>query len=142
MLSDAEQALLSLLRETARASTAELARKLGVSRTTVQSRIERLEQRGIISGYGVKLSADYEHGLVKAHVLLTVTPKLADKVVRALQALPSVRTLHSVSGNFDMIVIVDAPSIRDLDALLDQIGAMDGVERTSSSIILSTRIDR
>ncbi|TIX09162.1 MAG: Lrp/AsnC family transcriptional regulator, partial [Mesorhizobium sp.] len=49
---------------------------------------------------------------------------------------------HSVSGNFDMIVIVDAPSIRDLDTLLDQIGAMDGVERTSSSIILSTRIDR
>ncbi|TIV64749.1 MAG: Lrp/AsnC family transcriptional regulator [Mesorhizobium sp.] len=142
MISDAEQALLSLLRANARASTAELARKLGVSRTTVQSRIERLEQRGIIAGYGVRLSPDYEQGLVRAHVLLTVTPKLADKVLRALQALPQVRTLHSVSGNFDMIVVVDAPSIRDLDALLDRIGAMDGVERTSSSIILSTRIDR
>ncbi|AZO72664.1 MAG: winged helix-turn-helix transcriptional regulator [Mesorhizobium sp.] len=142
MISDAEQALLSLLRANARASTAELARKLGVSRTTVQSRIERLEQRGIIAGYGVRLSPDYEQGLVRAHVLLTVTPKLADKVVRALQALPQVRTLHSVSGNFDMIVVVDAPSIRDLDALLDRIGAMDGVERTSSSIILSTRVDR
>ncbi|RWH68955.1 MAG: Lrp/AsnC family transcriptional regulator [Mesorhizobium sp.] len=142
MLSNAEQALLSLLRVNARASTAELARRLGVSRTTVQSRIERLEQRGIITGYGVRLSPDYEQGLVRAHVLLTVTPKLADKVVSSLQALPPVRTLHSVSGNFDMIVIVDAPSIKDLDTLLDQIGAMDGVERTSSSIILSTRIDR
>ncbi|MCQ8874934.1 Lrp/AsnC family transcriptional regulator [Mesorhizobium sp. LMG17149] len=142
MLSDAEQTLLSLLRENARASTAELARRLGVSRTTVQSRIERLEQRGIISGYGVRLAPDYEQGLVRAHVLLTVTPKLADKVVRGLRALTTVRTLHSVSGNFDMIVIVDAPSIRDLDMLLDQIGAMDGVERTLSSIILSTRIDR
>jgi DNA-binding Lrp family transcriptional regulator len=142
VLSNAEQALLSLLRANARASTAELARRLGVSRTTVQSRIERLEQRGIIAGYGVRLSPDYEQGLVRAHVLLTVTPKLADKVVRSLQALPPVRTLHSVSGNFDMIVIVDAPSIRDLDTLLDEIGAMDGVERTSSSIILSTRIDR
>ncbi|RUY14938.1 Lrp/AsnC family transcriptional regulator, partial [Mesorhizobium sp. M7A.F.Ca.CA.004.12.1.1] len=68
MLSDAEQALLSLLRENARASTAELARRLGVSRTTVQSRIERLEQRGIISGYGVRLAPDYEQGLVRAHV--------------------------------------------------------------------------
>ncbi|RWD39772.1 MAG: Lrp/AsnC family transcriptional regulator [Mesorhizobium sp.] len=142
MLSNAEQALLSLLRVNARASTAELARRLGVSRTTVQSRIERLEQRGIITGYGVRLSPDYEQGLVRAHVLLTVTPKLADKVVRSLQALSPVRTLHSVSGNFDMIVIVDAPSIKDLDTLLDEIGAMDGVERTSSSIILSTRIDR
>ncbi|WP_434724593.1 Lrp/AsnC family transcriptional regulator [Mesorhizobium sp. RIZ17] len=142
MITEAEQALLTLLRADARASTAELARQLGVSRTTVQSRIERLEQRGIIAGYGVRLSADYEQGLVKAHVLLTVTPKLADKVVRSLEAMPPVRTVHSVSGNFDMIVIVDAPSIRDLDALLDRIGAMDGVERTSSSIILSTRVDR
>lgn len=142
MLSEGDQALISLLRDNARASTAELARRLGVSRTTVQSRIERLEQRGIIAGYGVRLSPDHERGLVRAHVLLTVTPKLADKVVRALQASPQVRTLHSVSGNFDMIVIVEAPSIRDLDTLLDEIGAMDGVERTSSSIILSTRIDR
>ena len=142
MISEAEQAVLTLLRANARASTAELARQLGVSRTTVQSRIERLEQRGIITGYGVRLAPDYEQGLVKAHVLLTVTPKLADKVVRSLAAMPPVRTVHSVSGNFDMIVIVDAPSIRDLDALLDRIGAMDGVERTSSSIILSTRVDR
>ncbi len=142
MLSDADQALLSLLRDNARASTAELARRLGVSRTTVQSRIERLEQRGVIAGYGVRLSSDYEQGQVRAHVLLTVTPKLADKVVRSLRALAPVRTLHSVSGNFDMIVIVEASSIRELDLLLDQIGALDGVERTSSSIVLSTRIDR
>ena len=142
MLSHTDQILLSLLRENARLSTAALARRLGVSRTTVQSRIERLEARGIISGYGVRLSPAYEEGLVRAHVLLTVTPKLADKVVRGLRALTPVRTLHSVSGNFDMIVIVESSSIGDLDALLDQIGAMEGVERTLSSIILSTRIDR
>jgi DNA-binding Lrp family transcriptional regulator len=142
VLSHTDQILLSLLRENARLSTAELARRLGVSRTTVQSRIERLEARGIISGYGVRLSPAYEEGLVRAHVLLTVTPKLADKVVRGLRALTPVRTLHSVSGNFDMIVIVESSSIGDLDALLDQIGAMEGVERTLSSIILSTRIDR
>ena len=142
MLSEADQRLLSLLRDDARAPTAELARRLGVSRTTVQSRIERLEARGVIAGYGVRLSPDYEQGLVRAHVLLTVTPKLADKVVRSLKALPAVRTLHSVSGSFDMIVVVESPSIADLDALLDAIGAMDGVERTLSSIILSTRIDR
>ncbi len=139
---DADQALIALLRENARASTAELARRLGVSRTTVQSRIERLEARGIIAGYGVRLSPDHERGLVRAHVLLTVTPKLADRVVRELKALAQVRTLHSVSGSFDMIVVVESPSIGDLDMLIDRIGAMEGVERTLSSIILSTRIDR
>ena len=142
MTTDADLTLLLLLRENARASTAELARRLGVSRTTVQSRIERLERRGVIAGYGVRLSPEYEQTLIRAHVLVTVTPKLADRLVASLRAITSVRTVHSVSGNFDMIVIVDAPSIRDLDALLDKIGAMDGVERTSSSIILSTRVDR
>lgn len=141
-MSSADQALIALLRENARASTAELARRLGVSRTTVQSRIDRLEARGTITGYGVRLSSDYEQGLVRAHVLLTVTAKLADKVVRSLKALSSVRALHSVSGTFDMIVIVESPSISDLDGLLDEIGAMEGVERTLSSIILSTRINR
>src|SRR5690606_38955754 len=139
---DADQALIALLHENARASTAELARRLGVSRTTVQSRIERLEARGIIAGYGVRLSAPYERGLVRAHVLLTVTPKQADAVVRSLRALPQVRTLHSVGGSFDMIVVVESPSISDLDALLDRIGLTEGVERTLSSIILSTRIER
>jgi len=139
---DADQALIALLRENARASTAELARRLGVSRTTAQSRIERLEARGIIAGYGVRLSPDYERALVRAHVLLTVAPKRADAVVRGLRALPQVRTLHSVGGSFDMVVIVESPSISDLDALLDRIGATEGVERTLSSIVLSTRIDR
>jgi DNA-binding Lrp family transcriptional regulator len=142
MTTDADQALLSLLRENARASTAEMARRLGVSRTTVQSRIERLEKRGVIAGYGVRLAPDYEPKLIRAHVLVTVTPKLADKVVAGLRAIPAVRTLHSVSGNFDMIVIVESPSISDLDTLIDTVGSLDGVERTLSSIILSTRIDR
>lgn len=142
MTTDADQALLSLLRENARASTADLARRLGVSRTTVQSRIERLEKRGVIAGYGVRLAPDYEQKLIRAHVLVTVTPKLADKVVAALRAIAAVRTLHSVSGNFDMIVIVESPSISDLDRLIDRVGSLDGVERTLSSIVLSTRIDR
>ena len=142
MTTDADQALLSLLRENARASTADLARRLGVSRTTVQSRIERLEKRGVIAGYGVRLAAEYERTLVRAHVLVTVTPKLADKVVASLKAMQAVRKVHSVSGNFDMIVVVESPSIGDLDSLIDQIGMLDGVERTLSSIILSTRIDR
>lgn len=142
MTTPADDALIAILRENARASTAEIARRLGVSRTTVQSRLARLEHRGVIVGYTIRLSEEHTRSLLRAHVLLTTVPKLIRQVEAGLREIPSVRTLHSVSGNFDMIVIVDAPSIRDLDALLDQIGAMDGVERTLSSIILSTRIDR
>ncbi|RUM97682.1 Lrp/AsnC family transcriptional regulator [Pseudaminobacter arsenicus] len=142
MTTDNDRALIGLLRENARASTAELARRLGVSRTTVQSRIERLEKSGVIAGYGVRLSPDYERNLVRAHILVTALPKLSASVETVLRRIPEVRTLHSISGSFDMIIIVEAPSVRDLDALIDRIGALEGVERTLSSIILSTKIDR
>jgi DNA-binding Lrp family transcriptional regulator len=121
---------------------AELGRKLGLSRTTVQSRIERLERRGIIAGYTARLSEDYEKGQVKAHVLITALPKLAVRVETELRRIPEIRTLHSISGQFDMIAVVVAPSIGELDGLIDRIGALEGVERTMSSIILSTRIER
>lgn len=142
MMKESDQALIALLRENARTPTAELARKLGVSRATLQSRLERLERRGVITGYGVRLSADHERNLVRAHVLVTMLPKLSASVEAELRRIREVRTLHSVSGNFDMIVVVEAQSVADLDQLIDRIGALEGVERTLSSVILSTRIDR
>lgn len=142
MLTKADHNLIALLRENARASTVDLARRLGVSRTTVQSRIEKLEKRGIIQAYTVRLAPEFERDLVRAHVLVTALPKLAPKVEAGLRGMIAVRNLHSVSGHFDMIVGVEAASIQELDAVLDQIGALEGVERTMSSIILSTRIDR
>jgi len=142
MTTEADLSLIALLRENARASTAELARRLGVSRTTVQSRIEKLERNGVIAGYSVRLAPDYEKDLVRAHILVTALPKLSPSVEAVLRGIPQVRTLHSVSGSFDMIIVAEAPSVRDLDAVIDRIGALDGVERTLSSIILSTRIDR
>lgn len=141
-ITEKDRALLSLLGDNARMPVAELARKLGLSRTTVQARIERLEAEGVISGYGLRLSESYLSGLVRAHVLITIAPKALAAVTASLSAIKEVTTLHSVSGSFDLIAILAAPSISDLDGLIDKIGALDGVERTLSSIILSTRISR
>lgn len=140
--SESDDLLLALLRENARAPIATLARRLGVPRTTVQSRIERLERRGVITGYTVKTSDSHERGLIRAHVLITALPKLAAKVEAELRRMPAVRALHSVSGAFDMIAVVAAAAVDDLERQIDRIGALDGVERTISSIILSTRIER
>lgn len=141
-LSEKDRQLLSFLSENARIPTATLARKLGLSRTTVQTKIERLERDGVIAGYGVRLSDGYESGLVKAHVLITLTAKMLGRVTQELQAIPHVRSVYSVSGSFDLIAIIAAASISELDKVIDKIGEMDGVEKTLSSIILSTRIDR
>lgn len=134
--------LLNLLRENARTSTAELARNLGLSRTTVQSRIERLERGGVVAGYTVKLADAVEAGLVRTFVLITLAPRQTKVIEAALRRLPEVRTLHSVSGPFDLLAIVAAASIGELDAVIDRIGLLEGVERTTSAIVLSTRIER
>lgn len=77
-----------------------------------------------------------------AHIPITIAPKALSKVVTSLEKIQAVTVLHSVSGSFDLIAIIAAPSIAELDQLVDRIGTVDGVERTLSSTILSTRIAR
>ncbi len=134
--------LIHQLRGNARLSTAELARKLGVSRTTVHARLARLEQNGVIRGYSVRLSSEFENSAIRAHVMVTCLPKHTAAVEIALKAIREVRTVLSVSGPHDLIVVLAAASVAELDQLLDRIGALDGVERTMSSIVLSTKLDR
>lgn len=141
-LTSKDRELLALLGENARIPVATLAKKLSLSRTTVQARLERLEREGVIAGYGVRLSDAYSSGLVRAHILITLAPKSLARVTAALAKLEAVTALHSVSGSFDLIAIIAAPSIAELDRVIDEIGLIEGVERTLSSIILSTRIMR
>ena len=141
-VSTKDRQLLALLAENARMPTAALARRLGVARTTVHTRLERLEREGVIAGYGVRLSDSYERGLIRAHVMIVVKAKALGAVVQALQDLAEVTAVRSVSGGFDLIDDVAAPSISELDRTIDLIGEVEGVEKTQSSIILSTRFRR
>jgi DNA-binding Lrp family transcriptional regulator len=137
-----DERLISALRENGRASTAKLARLVGRSRTSVQSRIERLEKLGIITGYGVRLAPEHGLGAVRAHVMIKVGPKEARAVTAALRDISQVRLLHSVSGDVDLIAVAVTATVAEMDQVIDRIGALDGVERTTSSIILSTKFDR
>lgn len=141
-ISEKDRELLVLLGENARMPVATLARHLGLSRTTVQARIERLEREGVIAGYSVRLSDAYLAGLIRAHVLITIAPKALPTVAAELGAINEITSLYSVNGPYDLIAVIDAPSITDLDRLIDRIGNLPGVERTLSSIILSDRIAR
>ncbi|MCR5866589.1 Lrp/AsnC family transcriptional regulator [Aquincola sp. J276] len=142
LLDDTDRALLALLRENARLRAADLARRLGIARTTVQSRLQRLERGGAIAGYTVVVPDEAEAALVRAHVMVIAGPKQGAGITAALRRIPEVRTLLSVSGPYDLIAVVAAASIGALDALIDRIGALEGVERTTSAIVLSTRIQR
>lgn len=135
-------ALVRLLETDSRLPTSTLAKRLGVSRTTVQTRIDRLVAAEVIAGFTIRLGKPLESRIVRGHVLVTAAPKAARHIEASLRNMTQVEALHSVSGPFDMIVQVAAASIEELDQVLDDIGLIDGVERTTSSIILSTRIRR
>lgn len=141
-LDHTDRHLLSLLQANARESAANLARKLGIARTTVVARIARLERTGVIAGYGVRLGQQMEDNALLAFCGLSVQPKTAPAVLRALQRFPEIVELSSVSGAVDYMAVIRCESHARLDALLDEIGALDGINQTSTSIVLARKIDR
>ncbi|HEV7371144.1 Lrp/AsnC family transcriptional regulator [Arenibaculum sp.] len=141
-LDDLDRALLALLETNAREPTASLARKLGVSRTTVQDRIQRLERDGVVGGYTVRPGSGRFETRITAYVMIAANPKLNARVVHALKAMPEVKRLHAVSGAHDLLAMISAEDTRRIDEVLDAIGGIPGIERTMSSIVLSTKLER
>jgi DNA-binding Lrp family transcriptional regulator len=141
-MNSADTSLLALLRENARISTSELARKLSISRSTVQSRIRRLELAGVIKGFTVEYGDEYEKDLVSAHVLIMVHQKLTARTNRELHAIPQVKSAYAISGDYDLIVMLKTETTEELSSVLDDIGNLEGVERTNSSLILETKFTR
>jgi DNA-binding Lrp family transcriptional regulator len=137
-----DRRLVALLKVNARESTAALARKLGVARTTVQERIRRLEKTGVIAGYTVRIADDVVRHVLSAQVLLNVSPRQAERVVAELKAMPHCTALRAVSGVFDYIATVEADTTAELDRWLDRIGQVQGIERTQTLVVLSTKFER
>jgi DNA-binding Lrp family transcriptional regulator len=137
-----DRSLVALLQANARESATALARKLGVARTTVVARIARLERDRVIVGYTVRLAHEVTDQGIQAQVGITVEPKASREVVRKLTRMPELRRLSTVSGEFDLIAELAAATPTRLDAMLDEIGAIEGVVRTTTSVILAVRVDR
>ncbi|MRU15254.1 Lrp/AsnC family transcriptional regulator [Roseovarius sp. A21] len=140
-LDDTDRDLLALLSDNARAPVATLARRLGLARTTVQARLERLENSGVIAGYTLRLSEAMRAPL-RATALVSIEPRSAPAVLSRLKSLPDVRTVHTTSGRFDLIVGLEADTTKALDDTLDRIGETRGVKSSESLIHLSTKLDR
>lgn len=139
---DLDDALLQHLQQNARVTIAQLSRRLGVSRSTVTDRVERLEQRGIIRGYTVVLGEEAARRRVRAHIMVNVSTGQSSSLVRELRRMPSILRAYAVSGIYDLIVVAEADSTEDLDEVLDRVRELDGVESTLTSVVLSTKFER
>ena len=139
---DLDRRLVALLRKDARMPIAQLSKSLGVSRATIYLRLQKLMQSGIVEGFTVRLNPEVDRRQIRAHVLIKVTGKLARATEKQLQSMPEVTALHAISGVYDLIAELEAGSSAELNELIDRIGEQQGVEKTTSSILLATKWSR
>lgn len=138
-----DQELVSILTANARLPLAEVAKMLGVSRATVQGRLARLERDGVIAGYTViKGKAAAPATTLSALILIELEVKKQGSVIAALKKRPEVVECYTLSGLFDLYVKLTCATAAHLDEAIDWIAAIDGVRRTTSSILLARKFER
>lgn len=140
-IDETDRALIDLLHTNARLPVTTLAKRLGLARTTVQARLDRLERTGAIQGYAVRLNDALRQPLL-ATVLVSIEPRSGPTVLARLKSLPEVRRVHTTSGRWDLIVALEAATTEALDETLDRIGEAKGVKSSESLIHLSTKLNR
>lgn len=138
-MDDTDRRLLSALRHDARASLSDLALALGVSRTTVRGRIERLKRTGEIVGFSVVVKGDTVRDAVRGLMMIGIEGRGADRIIRQLNGLSAVRAVHSTNGRWDLIVEIGTGTLDEFDAVLSRIRGFDGVTTSETSLLLSTR---
>jgi DNA-binding Lrp family transcriptional regulator len=135
---DAE--ILALFAAEPRVGVLEASRRLGIARGTVQARLDKLVARGVVTGWGPDLDAAALGYPVTAFVTLEIAQTGHDEIGTRLAAIPEVIEVHTITGGGDLLARVVARSNADLQRVIDQVVATDGIGRTSTAIALATQV--
>ena len=135
--------ILRELQENARVKVSDISRKLGIPHPTVLLRIKQMETKGIISGYRVVLDPEKIGKPVKALIEFTSEPN-ADpaEIISSIEAMKNVTALYAITGPTDAIAIVNCRDIKELDKVIFEIRAIEGITSTNSKIVTRTAIER
>ena len=141
-LDNTDERLISALRRDSRKSLSELSGELGLSRTTVRTRMERLVSSGVILGFSVVLKDEAKSAAVRALMLLGIEGRGTDRIVHRLNGFPAVERIHSTNGKWDLIIEIGTDSLEALDLVISEIRKIDGVMISETNLLLSTRRSR
>ena len=141
MIDELDSRLIALLDEHPRIGVLECARRLGVARGTVQARLDRLSARGVIRGLGPDVAPAALGFGVTAFVTLEIRQRYGhDPIAAHLSEIPEVLEAYTITGQGDLLCRIVARSNADLQRVIDQIVAYDGIVRASTIIALAEQI--
>lgn len=135
--------LLQLLATQARLSDGELAERLDMTEEAVRAQREQWEREGLIVGYQAVVNEEYEHdNKVAAFIEVKMTPERDggfDRLAMRISRFDEVSSCYLASGGFDLLVLVEGKSMRDIAGLsAEKLSTLEGVLSTSTHFHLRT----
>lgn len=139
-LDDLDVRLLQDLAAYPRSGILETARRLGIARNTVYARLARLQERGVIVGFGPDVDLGSIGYGVMAFTTIEVIQGRFNEVVAELRKIPEVIEAHTVAGEGDMLCRIAAASNAQIMSVVERIVHIPGVDRTRTAISLAEQI--
>lgn len=133
-----DRRLIAHLRGDGRASLSKLSDVLGVTRGTVQKRLDRLTETGTLLGFTARVREDYDDHTVNAVMMVEVVGKSTTQVINKLRGFTEIYALHTTNGNWDLVAYIRAASLADFDRVLREVRMIDGVSNSETSLLLSS----
>ena len=133
-----DKALIAMLRVDARASISTLAKRLHVSRGTVQNRLDRLISSGAILGFTVRAHDELETDVIKAIMMIEVVGKSTAQVIAKLHGIAQLDKVHTTNGAWDLVAEIKTSNLLEFDRVLRDVRTIDGVLNSETSILLSS----
>jgi DNA-binding Lrp family transcriptional regulator len=137
-MDDLDRKLIAQLRDNARTPLTLLAKTLKVSRGTVQNRLEKLERDGTIAGFTIRLRPAIDEQRISALMTIAVEGNRLEAVLRTLRGDPSIVTLYTTNGRWDLVAEIRADNLQAFDQVLSRTRLIAGISATETSLLLST----
>jgi DNA-binding Lrp family transcriptional regulator len=136
-LDDTDRALIAALKRDGRVAATQLARQLNLSRATVQARIERLKDRGVIKRFTVEVTLASEEDAIAAIMFIALQGAMSRAVIRQLRKMPEIVTLNSTNGGWDLVARIEAQDLRRFDRVLREVREIEGVVNSETCLLLA-----
>jgi DNA-binding Lrp family transcriptional regulator len=133
-----DQGLLAMLRADARMPVVELAKRLGVSRATVQNRMRRLEENDVIHGYTITLGSSVEAPAVRAHMCIRAESASEARVIASLRGNPQVSAVHHTTGRWDLIAEIQTDTLSSFNKIIGSLRLIEGITATETNLLLDS----